>query len=37
MKKVLLGFVLVLLSLSTNAMAGDSSKAVIVFDASGSM
>ena len=37
MKKVLLGFMLVLLSLSTNAMAGDSSKAVIVFDASGSM
>ena len=37
MKKVLFSFVLVFATLFTNAMAEDNPKAVIVFDASGSM
>jgi len=37
MRKILFGFVLVFATLFTNAMAEDSPKAVIVFDASGSM
>ena len=37
MKKIILGFVLVLLTLFTNVVAQDNPRAVIIFDASGSM
>ncbi len=37
MKKILLGFVLVFATLFTNGFAEDNPRAVIIFDASGSM
>ena len=37
MKKILLGFVLIFATLFTSVMAADNARAVIIFDASGSM